>query len=47
MMFFSQQTQKVMLGGKEIALAQQYAAIAVISIPLFLFAGAGNIVMDK
>ena len=36
------QNQKLMLGGKEVALAQQYAAIAIISIPLFLFAGAGK-----
>ena len=36
------QNQKLMLAGKEVALAQQYAAIAIISIPLFLFAGAGK-----
>lgn len=33
-----------MLGGKEIALAQQYAAIAVCSIPLFVIVGAGSAV---
>lgn len=41
---FRNQNQKLMLGGKEVALAQQYAAIAIISIPLFLFAGAGGAV---
>ena len=31
-----------MLGGREVTLAQQYAAIAVGSIPLFVIAGAGE-----
>ena len=35
------QDRKLILGGKEVPLAQQYAAIGVISIPLFVIAGAG------
>ena len=31
-----------MLGGREITLAQQYAVVGVVSIPLFLLAGAGK-----
>jgi len=36
--------RKLILGGREVTLAQQYAAIAVASIPLFVFAGAGTAV---
>ena len=36
------QDRKLILGGKEVPLAQQYAAIGVISIPLFVIAGAGT-----
>ena len=32
----------MILGGREVTLAQQYAAITVASIPLFVIAGAGN-----
>lgn len=42
--FRDQCNRKLILGGKEVALAQQYMAIAVLSIPLFLFAGAGGAV---
>jgi len=38
------QDRKLILGGKEVPLAQQYAAIGVISIPLFVIAGAGGAV---
>lgn len=33
--------RKLFLGGREVTLAQQYMAVAVCSIPLFLLAGAG------
>jgi len=36
--------RKLILGGREVTLAQQYAAIAVGSIPLFVIAGAGTAV---
>merc|ERR1711902_204476 len=39
-----QMQRKLIFGGKEITLAQQYAAIAVGSIPLFVIAGAGTAV---
>lgn len=41
---FKNKERKLILGGKEIALAQQYAAIAVLSIPLFVIVGAGTAV---
>ena len=37
-----QAQRKLILGGNEITLAQQYAAISVGSIPLFVVAGAGK-----
>jgi len=39
-----QMQRKLILGGREVTLAQQYAAIAVGSIPLFVIAGAGTAV---
>lgn len=39
-----QAQRKLILGGREVTLAQQYAAIAVGSIPLFVIAGAGTAV---
>merc|ERR1712066_150327 len=36
--------RKLILGGREVTLAQQYAAIGVGSIPLFVIAGAGTAV---
>jgi len=36
--------KKIMLGGREVTLAQQYGIVAVCSIPLFLLAGAGAVV---
>jgi len=36
--------RKLILGGREVTLAQQYAGIAVVSIPLFVIAGAGTAV---
>ena len=41
------QDRKLILGGKEVPLAQQYAAIGVISIPLFVIAGAGAVSFIK
>ena len=35
---------KLVLGGKEVPLIHQYGAIAVLSIPLFVIAGAGTAV---
>jgi hypothetical protein len=40
---FLQSERKLFLGGREVTLAQQYAAVAVCSVPLFLLAGAGNV----
>ena len=37
-----QSERKLFLGGREVTLAQQYMAVAVCSIPLFLLAGAGE-----
>jgi hypothetical protein len=37
-----QSERKLFLGGREVTLAQQYMAVAVCSIPLFLLAGAGK-----
>jgi len=39
-----QMQRKLILGGREVTLAQQYAAISVASIPLFVIAGAGTAV---
>jgi len=39
-----QMQRKLILGGREVTLAQQYAGIAVGSIPLFVIAGAGTAV---
>lgn len=36
--------RKLFLGGREVSLAQQYAGVAICSIPLFLLAGAGSAV---
>jgi len=36
--------RKIILGGREVSLAQQYGVVAVCSIPMFLFAGAGAVV---
>merc|ERR1712243_335573 len=38
------ETRKIAIAGHEVTLAQQYAGIAVVSIPFFLLAGAGGIV---
>lgn len=37
-----QKERKLMLGGREINLGQQYALVGLCSVPLFLLAGAGN-----
>ena len=39
-----QRERKLMLAGREVTLAQQYALVAFCSIPLFLLAGAGSAV---
>ena len=36
--------RKIILGGREVSLAQQYGVVAVCSVPLFLFVGAGAVV---
>jgi len=36
--------RKIILGGREVSLAQQYGVVAVCSVPMFLFAGAGAVV---
>ena len=36
------QERKIVIAGKEIQLAQQYAAVALFSIPVFYMAGAGS-----
>merc|ERR1712203_179553 len=38
------ETRKIAIAGHEVTLAQQYAGIAVVSIPFLLLAGAGGIV---
>ncbi|CAL4165149.1 unnamed protein product, partial [Meganyctiphanes norvegica] len=35
--------KKIIIGGNEVSLVQQYTAVAVLSIPLFYIAGAGSI----
>ena len=39
-----QNDRKIILGGKEVSLAQQYGVVALCSIPMFLLAGAGSVV---
>ena len=39
-----QTDRKIILGGREVSLAQQYGVVAVCSVPMFLFAGAGMII---
>ena len=40
-----QTDRKIILGGREVSLAQQYGVVAVCSVPMFLFAGAGKIIL--
>lgn len=39
-----QRERKLVLGGREVSLAQQYALVGLCAIPLFLLAGAGSAV---
>ena len=40
--FSFQQNRKLMIANHEVTLVQQYAAVALFSIPIFLLAGAGT-----
>ena len=44
--YMLQAQRKLILGGREVTLAQQYAAIAVGSIPLYVIAGAGMVLYE-
>ena len=45
--YLLQRERKLMVGGREVSLAQQYAAIGLCSVPIFLLAGAGKNYFNK